>query len=718
MNRLRTKISSRFKGSRAVGRSTDRVLRCERLEDRHLLTATVISTLPLTASASVPVDTNIEATFDASISPATVTDQSFVVHSRQTARLLSSLGHITSLAGTGAQITLDPSDNFYPGELVQVTATAELLDTLSMEIEPHVWDFRTAATGGTGTFNDSGQLLGNTKGWLVALGDVDSDGDLDAFVTSFELGGETFIPGAHLWINQGGQQGGFVGQFIDSGQELEHIRPHDIALGDLDEDGDLDAFFANSSGKPNTLWFNQGGLQGGTEGVFVDSGQRMSNSYSRGVSLGDLDADGDLDAFISNRKEQPNRVWINQGGTQGGTPGQFLDSGQLLGNARSYDVELGDLDRDGDLDAFVANRDIVGVPNRVWLNDGTGTFSDNGQLLGDSRTRSVALGDLDGDGDLDAYAANRFDDHTWVNQGGAQGGTEGQFLDSGQVLDTHRGYDVGLGDFDGDGDLDAFVASAYAPANFVWINQGGAQGGVAGQLVDSGQRLGSSDSRGVALGDLDNDGDIDAFVTNRGDDEPDRVWFNQSSSTLSANFDLDDNIDGADFLIWQRNVGVPSGATLADGDADGNGSVDGADLVVWESQFGTAASSVAASLNSQSVQPSTQLAVAEPTTSAPLQPVTNTNVWLKLPSRRLATARILGTHHLGTTSSSLQQTDNAFEHLYLDVDTPGWRGPTLRLLDEDLELLSGARAAGYNTVEERADTALDDWDGTRVSTLL
>ena len=46
-------------------------------------------------------------------------------------------------------------------------------------------------------------------------------------------------------------------------------------------------------------------------------------------------------------------------------------------------------------------------PNTVWTNDGTGTFSNSGQALGGSRSYSVALGDLDGDGDLDAMAGNR-----------------------------------------------------------------------------------------------------------------------------------------------------------------------------------------------------------------------------------------------------------------------------------------------------------------------
>ena len=58
-------------------------------------------------------------------------------------------------------------------------------------------------------------------------------------------------------------------------------------------------------------------------------------------------------------------------------------------------MSLGDLDGDGDLDAFVANLDEA---NRVWLNDGSGNFTDSGQSLGDSDSEGLSLGDLDGDG--------------------------------------------------------------------------------------------------------------------------------------------------------------------------------------------------------------------------------------------------------------------------------------------------------------------------------
>ena len=96
--------------------------------------------------------------------------------------------------------------------------------------------------------------------------------------------------------------------------------------------------------------------------------------------------------------------------------GVFVDSGQNLGSV-GRDIALGDLDGDGDLDGFVAVViDGDSSANKVWQNDGTGTFTET-QGMGDSPSLSVALGDVDGDGDLDAFVGNHNGpDRVWLNE--------------------------------------------------------------------------------------------------------------------------------------------------------------------------------------------------------------------------------------------------------------------------------------------------------------
>ncbi len=367
------------------------------------------------------------------------------------------------------------------------------------------------APGNPGTFNDNpAQRLGSFWSQGVALGDLDRDGDLDAFVANANNQAN------RVWINQGFSQNGTEGTFVDSGQTLGTFTSQAVALGDFDGDGDLDAFVANT-GQANRVWTNNGA------GVFADSGQTLGTFNSQDVALADLDGDGDLDAFVANTG-QANRVWTNNGA------GVFADSGQTLGTFNSQDVALADLDGDGDLDAFVANSNQA---NRVWTNDGSGDFTviPSVALPGARNSQGVKLGDLDGDGDVDAFVANstNTNNRVYLNQGGIQFGTEGTFLDSGQTLGTASSEGVALGDVDGDGDLDAFVANrstntgspSYSRAvNRVWINAGGSQGGTPGSFFDSGQSLGNRRSTGVALGDMDGDGDLDAFVANQFDTSP------------------------------------------------------------------------------------------------------------------------------------------------------------------------------------------------------
>ena len=584
----------------------DPISKLERLEPRVLFTA-VTGVDPLEGSHAALISTNISATFDENINNATVSDQTFVVHGQQSGRLLSVNGDITSLGASGTVVTLDPASNFHPGERVQATVTGGNTSTTPMSATPFVWQFRTAVPGGSGNFTDSSPALGNHGSYGVTLGDLDGDGDLDAFVANFDQGNR-------VWLNDGS------GNFTDSGQGLGNYGSFDVSLGDVDGDGDLDAFVANRS-QGNRVWLND------SSGNFTDSGQGLGDHDSLGVTLGDVDGDGDLDAFVAIFVGEGNRVWLNDGN------GNFTDSGQALGNHYSFSVSLGDVDDDGDLDAFVANSN---QGNRVWLNGvtdlsitktsnrvavieggvvqytitvtnngpadvmgatvrdlfpdtltgvtwtaviagtGTATLAGNSdinesidltsgsvitytvtgtvvasltpnqavqQIVTNPATVMVPVGTIDTDPTNNA--AHDSDIVVLAVTGGS-----GNFTDSSQILGDHNSYGVTLGDVDGDGDLDAFVANGTG-GNRVWFNDG------SGSFTDSSQALGNNASLGVILGDVDGDGDLDAFVANRF--QSNRVWLNDGSGNFT---------DSSQALGNASSYGVTLGDLDGDGDLD------------------------------------------------------------------------------------------------------------------------------------------------------
>jgi uncharacterized protein (TIGR02145 family) len=294
-------------------------------------------------------------------------------------------------------------------------------------------------------------------------------------------------------------------QFTDSGQSLGNGTSNSVALGDIDGDGDLDAVVANGSYNSDQdveIWINDG------NGNFTLSTQTLNHGKNMGVSLADLNGDGSLDIFLCVGFGGPNKVFFNDG------HGKFTDSGQRSGDANSNMVGLADLDGDCDIDAFVCvhpmwdvNGQSYHFGNEVWLNNGKGYFTNTGQTLGKGYNQGIAIGDIECDGDIDAASASNFqnvDNKIWINDGA------GNFTESSQKLSNLNSMKLSFGDLDGDGDLDAFIIYCDTNSiyfNGVWFNDG------KGNFIESNQKFGIIRSTSVCLGDLDNDGDLDAFVT-------------------------------------------------------------------------------------------------------------------------------------------------------------------------------------------------------------
>src|SRR5262245_1391071 len=223
----------------------------------------------------------------------------------------------------------------------------------------------------------------------VAFGDVDGDGDLDAFLGNGGLPPE----GQNRLYRNGGT--GEVRDVTSTNLPILLDRTWAIALGDVDGDGDLDAFLGNFSNTQNRLYLNSG------TGVFASASFPFVTSFTAAIALGDVDGDGDLDAYMGIGGQD--RLYLN-GGTGIFTDATATNLPTLSDSTRA--VALGDVDGDGDLDAFVGNNSLPGQQSRLHLNGGTGVFTDATAtnlpaLL--AQTSAADLGVVDGDGDLDAF---------------------------------------------------------------------------------------------------------------------------------------------------------------------------------------------------------------------------------------------------------------------------------------------------------------------------
>jgi hypothetical protein len=221
------------------------------------------------------------------------------------------------------------------------------------------------------------------------------------------------------------------------------------------------------------------------------------------------------------------------------------------------EVALGDLDGDSDLDVFAA----VGKPTMgkidslddlILLNDGTGRLAVYNQPLGNMDSTSVALGDVNGDGHLDALVGTSAGARLWINQSNEMGSDGPIFVPAEQsfnavqtvsdklqagfsaaadkVLGLYLPYGsirtkaVFLSDLDGDSDLDALLARLWGAE--IWWNDG------QEEFRRSDVRFEYREDTGVAVADFDGDGDQDIFIGRNEDDY--QVWWNDGKGVFIA----------------------------------------------------------------------------------------------------------------------------------------------------------------------------------------
>ena len=392
----------------------------------------------------------------------------------------------------------------------------------------------------------------------AALADLDGDGDLDAYIVQSGSLVSTSDASDRVFLNLG--DGRFEAGATPPGGDGYGMG---VAAGDYDNDGDVDLYVTNVG--RNLLLRNNGA--GGFENVAEEAGV-ADPGWGTSAAFLDFDGDTDLDLYVANyiqwrieaeiecfiagtptycppqnyKAPAPDRLFRNNG------DGTFTDSsrhaGLHLAFGNGFGVVAADYNQDGLTDVFVANDMMV---NQLWLNQGGLRFTESAMdwgcgvdEAGEAKAgMGVVAADLDDDSDVDILVVNLEgqtdslyrNEGTWFDDATAELGLN-------VVSRRYTRFGVVLADFDNDGRLDLYQANGavahlpgkegdpFAEPNTLYRGtQSGSfelvtpDGGTTQPLVHT--------SRGLAVGDVDNDGGLDLLVVNR--DAPPHLLMNRVS---------------------------------------------------------------------------------------------------------------------------------------------------------------------------------------------
>ena len=386
--------------------------------------------------------------------------------------------------------------------------------------------------------------LGGVEGYhhAIALADYDGDGLLDIYIG-------TRLGPNRLFRNLGGMQfeeKGALAGVADPGNTMAAI------WFDADNDGDPDLATGNSNG-PNRFYLNNGN---GTFSDVTDDWGLGVMGTTRSLNAADVNGDGWVDFYCSNLSSQ-NVLWLNQEGS--GFANATFSSG-----ATDMGVAMGslflDIDNDGDQDLYLTHD--ANQTNLLYLNNGAGTFTSGGVAAGlnyQGKCMGVDAADLNGDGFLDLYISNLYPSELFLSNG------DGTYSAAGAeagVDDTGMTWGTSFFDYDQDGLMDIYVANEFlfSPApNILYHGEPDGSFSIA-SAGDPVLEHPYSDN-GMAMGDLDGDGDLDIVIaTHGGTDQPGpTILRNDAASGHSVQVQLEGTTSNRD-AIGARATAFYNGA--------------------------------------------------------------------------------------------------------------------------------------------------------------